>query len=465
VNNNESPRRNRNRNRRRNRHNFNQENLENNLEVTKATETIKDDDINENHFKSVEEIISEEVITKDLNQEPVAFEETMINNQVLNPMNDFEVVKEPKEEINNYSEEPKTTSGFSSFHFSLGTRVALSLLIQLLLIASGVIFLALASNNMIVHNFLYNETSKLDYQVCYIENDFFPEECIPSGRQYVANLINHVDMNFNYQFNGSDLFDFTYTYSVVATTIANERGQAERILFDREDVLLAERTVQVNRETGFIIDEDIRVDYRYFNNIINNFRREYVLLLDSQIIVTLNIRVDGVHPDIADPIQVNRDITFEIPLSEQTLDVRMIHEDINSSYVMHSENENELLSMIYYALAILSFLIAFFLVIRLIKLILKTSSSKTLYKKKLDKIIREYGLVIVQTKSVPEISDQKLFEITSIEELLDVQNVLQKPIMHIRIHDEKSCFMIMNNEEAYRYVMKATDIEKEQEKK
>ena len=385
---------------------------------------------------------------------------------------EIEVIEEVNETSEDYQEETreKVTStrtesnSLSGTYFGLGTRVILSLVSQIFFITVGILALMLASNNMVVHNFIYNETSSLDYQVCYIENDFFPDECIPRGRQYVANLINYVEMNFNYNFNGSDLFNYSYTYSITATVIANERGQAERVLFDREDIVLEERTVNMTDSTGFTINEDIRIDYRYFNNIINNFRREYVLLLDSRIIVTLNVIVDGEHPNIEEPIQINRNITFEIPLSEQTLDVRMVYENVNSSYVMHSENENELLSMMYYVLAVISFIIALALIIRLIRLLLRISSPKSSYKKRIDKIMREYGLVIVKTKTVPEITSQKVFELTSIEELLDVQNVLQKPIMFIRIHAEKSCFMIMSNEETYRYIMKATDIENESNK-
>jgi len=365
----------------------------------------------------------------------------------------------------NIMEEQAKSSKSSGAHFGLRARVIFSVAIQGLLVMLGAFCLILASNNMITHNFLYNETSRLDYQVCYIENEFFTEECVPRGRQYIANLINYIDTTFNYRFSGSDLIDYTYTYSVTATIIANERGQANRILFDREDILLPERIIQMTNSTGFEINENIRIDYRYFNNIINNFRREYVLLLDSEIIVTLNVRIDGVHQNIEEPILIEREVSIVIPLSEQTLNVSITYEDINNSYVMHVENENERLSMIYYVLATISFGLMLVLMIQLIRLMLRAVRSTSAYKKKLDKIMREFGLVIVETKSVPQITSQKIYEIISMEELLDVQNVLQKPIMHIKIHDEKSCFMITNNEEVYRYTMKAVDVTKERDRK
>ena len=353
----------------------------------------------------------------------------------------------------------------SRFYYGLKSRITAFLIILALLIATAIISLLLAVGNMTIHTFTYNETSVLDYQVCYIENEFFEEECMPRGRQYVASLIDQVNTTFNYSFNGSYLFDFAYTYDVTATVIAYERGQPERILFKRTDTLLEERTNHMISSTGFEINEEIEVDYRYFNQIVNNFRQEYVLLMDSKIVVTLNINVEGVHPNITQPIEVNREVTIEIPLSEQTLDINISYEDVNSSYIIHSENDNEILSLIYYAIAAISTIFALAILVKLIKLISKATQHKSLYIKKLDKILKEYDLVIVDTKTMPEIEGQKLYEIPSMEELLDVQNVLQKPIMFYKIHDEKSSFTVSDGKEAYRYIMKAVDVEKEQSEK
>ena len=398
----------------------------------------------------IEDIASPEEIQEEIKSEVLSDEENKVKREIL-------LERQRRLAQQTSTEHNARPSGF---YAGLRARIIASLTVQVLFIFLGVIALMLANNNMVTHSFHFNENSSLNYQVCYIEDPLFSERCLPSGRRYVANLIDYIDVSFNYAFNGSKYFNYTYTYSITATVIATERGTAG-VIFDEVYILLPERTVSEENSTGFDISEDIQIDFGYYNNIINTLRRDHVLLLDSRVFVTLNVRMDGNHPDIETPVQVNRDITIEIQLSEQTLDVGMSYENLNVSYVVHSENENELLTMLYYALAVISFFIVLILVIRFIKLIIRITSSNSLYKKRLDKIMREYGLVIVESRSIPEIPNQKLYEIPTMEELLDVQNILQKPIMFVKIHAEKSCFMITNNEEVYRYIMKAVDVEKE----
>jgi hypothetical protein len=363
-------------------------------------------------------------------------------------------------------DEPATVAGdFTRSHFGVRTRISLYILVITVSVVLGVVFLFKGINNVVTHTFLSNETSSLDYQVCYIENEFFDEECLPKDRQYVAGLINFIETEFNYSFNASDLFDYQYTYSITANIIAHERGQPNRVLFEREEVLLPASTVQMRESVGFNLNEEIIIDYRRYNEIINDFRREYALSFDSMVIVTLHVRVEGEHQNINEKIIADNHITMEIPLSEQTLDIQMIYQDLNSNNVVNSESKNVVLDVVYYSVAALYSIFALIVLIKFIRFTSKISVSKTPYQKRLAKIMREYELIIVETKVIPEISTEKLYEIASFEELLDVQAVLQRPIMYVKIHSEKSCFAIIDNNDVYRYVMKAVDIETEKEKK
>ena len=51
----------------------------------------------------------------------------------------------------------------------------------------------------------YNEKSNLDYKVYLKENPYFDEPYLGKGNQYIATLIDYVDVTFNYNFNASDL--------------------------------------------------------------------------------------------------------------------------------------------------------------------------------------------------------------------------------------------------------------------
>ena len=73
-------------------------------------------------------------------------------------------------------------------------------------------------------------------------------------------------------------------------------------------------------------------------------------------------------------------------------------------------------------------------------------------------------LNIVISKTMPDLANFKVYDIISFDELLDVHNVLQKPIMYVKIHNEKSYFIVKNEGELYRYTMKAVDLENNKKK-
>ena len=423
--------------------------------TSKNAELYEDDNLDikppiEEDFSAEEDVIIEEdeIAPTEEDEEPEVEEQIIEETIVEEPISE-----KIEEEV------------YSKAYVGIKTRITIFCAALVLFIILGIVFILLGINNTTQHQFAFTEKSSLDFEVCYIENEFFDDECLPKNRTYVAGLIDVINANFTYDFNGSDLFNFVYTYSIIAQVIAHERGQPNSILFEKEEELKTERVVVENDSMGFKIDEDIKIDYTRFNGFINDFKSEHALLFDSKLIVTLHVNVEGNHPDIAEEIHANSNITMEIPLSEQTLDVVMSYQDINNEEKFHSESKNAVLDIIYYVAAGIYFLLAIGILVKFIKFLKRISGSKSPYERRLERIMREYELIIVNTKLMPDVlTGSKIYEITSFEELLDAHSVLQKPIMHTKIHNEKSCFIITNGNETYRYIMKAVDIENENKK-
>ena len=90
----------------------------------------------------------------------------------------------------------------------------------------------------------------------------------------------------------------------------------------------------------------------------------------------------------------------------------------------------------------------------------KTSTKKTIYDITLSKILREYDRVIVNSRKPIAITGE-IIELSSFNELLDVRDNLEKPIIFKEIHKgQKSEFAVKNGDETYRYVLKLADLEK-----
>ena len=46
------------------------------------------------------------------------------------------------------------------------------------------------------------------------QNNFFEEEYLPKGKQYTSELIDYIDINFNYLYSGSKLTNIEYEYNI-----------------------------------------------------------------------------------------------------------------------------------------------------------------------------------------------------------------------------------------------------------
>jgi len=345
-------------------------------------------------------------------------------------------------------------------HLGAGFRLLIMFAFLVIFMITAIFFLEKSLTQATIYQFSYNEKSNLDFKTCLKENEYFTEVCLPKDRQYIANLIEYIDADFKYNFNASGLFDYNYTYSIIARIVATEKNDSNKILYDKSETLLDSKTTEMKNSREFSIAENVKIDYVKYNELMNSFRKDYTLTLDSNLIVTLNINVDGAYENIDDKIVSNQSIDLKIPLSEQTLDIGMNYKDINISESYKKEDrDTDFNKMLYIALSICFSLLTITTVVLLLNFIKKITKEKSNYEKMLEKILREFNQIIVETKNVPNFKDYNIISISSFEELLDVRETISKPILYIKIHSQKSCFMIIDGEEIFQYVLKAVDVE------
>ena len=349
----------------------------------------------------------------------------------------------------------------NKMYMTLETRIMILVALVVVFAGLGAFSIVRALDNTTTHGFFYNETSSLDYRICLVENDYFNDRCLgPDVTQYVASLIDYVEAEFKYNFDASDLIDYEYTYHITARLIATEKNAPDKVLIDELEQLTEPQTVTMEDSSGFLLNEELIIDYGRYNNIMVNFRRDYALLFDSNIIIELHVSVQGNNARIVDDISSEQTMSMTIPLSEQTINIEVDYEGVNDHKYFESEDTNVLVTGLFYLLALVCFLVVADILIKIYKLVSRVSFNKSTYKKTLDKIMREYGQVIVETNTIPDVPKEKIYKIISFEEIIDLHTVLQKPILFMKIHNEKSCFMISDGDDNYQYIMKASDLEK-----
>ena len=142
----------------------------------------------------------------------------------------------------------------------------------------------------------------------------------------------------------------------------------------------------------------------------------------------------------------------------------MDYKEVNNSNNVSIYKDFSISNQITLALSIISIIISLGFLVRLIMFINKTSPKKTLYDLTLAKILREYDRVIVDSKKIVNM-DGEVIDVKSFNELLDVRDNIEKPIIFSEVHKGlKSIFIVKTSNETYRYVLKLADLEREDHK-
>lgn len=309
-------------------------------------------------------------------------------------------------------------------------------------------------------NLRYYQTSNLDYRVNLKNNEFYTEQSLGQNMQYIASLIDTVDLNFLYNFRVSEQLNYSYSYNITAEVQIKD-SQSGNIIFSKKDKLKEKNNVSMTNSNSFSLKENLELNYGKYNDIAKRFKSEYAISADSSLVVSMFITVKDQNGNEIKNLNANNKMNVIVPLAEQTVNIKLDYKEINNSdtFVAHTDLviHNKILFYTGIACGVI-FLVALAVLLKFMSVLIK---KKTPYDKELARILREYDRIIVATKKVYETDVQEMIEVKSFSELLDARDNLEKPILFSEIHKgAKSVFIVKNSYEVYKYVLKAVDLEK-----
>jgi hypothetical protein len=366
--------------------------------------------------------------------------------------------KKPKQE-KNLKREKKSKQKRFNIYIGLPIRILILVVLIGTFTFFGTKFIGDGLVTTTTYDLSYEEKSNLDYKVYLKKNDYFDNDYLGKDLQYVASLIDYINVDFDYNFNSSDNVDYDYSYYITGTVVATKQDDETAILYQKEYTLLEEQKLTKEDADTFNIKENLDINYNDYNNIINSFKSEYALSLDGKLIVQLHIITNGNYKDFTNSIFNSSVMELTIPLSEQTLDITMDYKEVNNTDTIEEYSNFELINVIYFILG------GIFIVLDLIvlhkyfvfthKLVGKTSN----YSKTINKILKEYDRIITNVRNTPDLTDYNLVNVTDFGELIDVSERIEQPILYCEIHKfQKSQFLVINKNIAYQYIVKAVDL-------
>ena len=169
------------------------------------------------------------------------------------------------------------------------------ILIFMLIIGIVLIFSSISKISTIGNR----ESGNVDYKVYLKDNDFYQNKYLGKGMQYIASLINTVNVSFNYSNNYSSVIDYEYDYTVTGKILVTDKYDNSKVLYEKEEVLVENKHGK-GKDDGFTLLEDIDIDYDKYNSYVTTFKDTYQLDVDSNLIINIVYCHPGLLPLIAE---------------------------------------------------------------------------------------------------------------------------------------------------------------------
>ena len=301
--------------------------------------------------------------------------------------------------------------------------------------------------------YTYVAEKNSDYEVLLKPNNYYTSETLPSGRYYASKSVKQYTLDFKYHLYGDREADLEYVYNVTAelSGIVDGNNDNGKEVCNRSFNIVEDK--KENCKNEFSINEKVNIDYEYYNNLARSFEKEYGIAIDSILKVYLNVSYNVNSQNFKDYIEL------DIPITNTVTEIEENYESLTTKNI-NPKIENVVVNkIIYYAIGI-AFIIGTIVVSVII--VRKNKHNITLedmYEKNINKILKYYRDLIVTTQNEPDISNLKVMEIMTIDDLIDVAEQNKANIIRYEVIKSKvSKLYVITNNYVYIYEITASEL-------
>lgn len=324
-------------------------------------------------------------------------------------------------------------------------NVCLLVLTSIVTFLIALFFLPMYIDGNKYHYVKYSENNDTTYKVYLNQNDFFNNDYLDKGNEYISSLINKIDANFEYDISVEETVSYTYSYRIESNVIVKRKDSSE-YLYNKTETIL--NTIEKSTtEENIKIKENVPIDYNKYNNLMKKFVNIYALDdIESTLTINMYINVVGACNSFVEEANKETIISIKIPLTTRVVDIELSDNLMN--------NQNNLIECKKEIENANSFLILFiiFIIITLIiiyitaKYVIKTRTAESIYQREMKKILNNYGSYIQTLTNIFDLKEYKLLHIDSFHDMLEISETISQPIL-LKENDEKTgaYFLILTN--------------------
>lgn len=310
----------------------------------------------------------------------------------------------------------------------------LIIIITICFLLSLFLFFSFFKNNKkIIYS--YQIDQDINYKVHLFDNSFIDESTLNENEMYITELIKNIDINFNYNFLGSKNIYLDYSYEIKGTIISKYIND-QKIVWTKKYQLL---DLIKKKDSKININETIDLDFVKFLKEVEEFRKNFTLSIDTVFNIEFIVSVKDDNKLIDDKFVS----LISIPLGVQAF-------SITNDY-LDKENKDIIIKNNNYFYSFIPFIIGIILLIVFYKKIFNIKT-KTKYIKKLNKILKDYNDIIIETETKFDLKNYKVIKVKNINEMIDLEDELRIPI-NLYKEEDMATFTLLSNNIIYIYIL------------
>lgn len=296
----------------------------------------------------------------------------------------------------------------------------------------------------------YTSKGNFDYKVYLKPNEFINKEYLGPNEAYILNLVDHINFNYLYKFSSTEKTNVTGENKLIVRLKAYYRESSNNnnpeIL--QKEKIIEERIISFSDSNYNILGTyDLYLDE--YLKILKEFQSQVKISVEGYLEVSSETKFNGSVGGASYNDSYSN--TLKIPLSTSVIKIEGANgkEKTNKVYEGALIKTNKTV-MSYIVIAN----IVVFLIICLLLRKLFMFTNKTEFDRELEKILKNYDDIIVNTTTVLDVSKYKLIEIEEFKEILNLSRELLLPIMNYEVIKSKEIwFYVVKDDILYRYIL------------
>lgn len=302
----------------------------------------------------------------------------------------------------------------------------------------------------------YTSSGNLDYKVYLKQNEFIDKEYLEEDEVYILDLIDHINITSLYNFSSTTKTNVTGTNKLVATLKVYYKESTDKNnnpeVMTKENVLKEELINFQDNKYSTLYGYDLYLDE--YLKVLKEFESQVKISVDGYIEIMQVSDFSGTVGGAS--YKDNYETVLKIPLSDSVVKIEKQNQKSKTSEVYEGDlvKTNKTVMIYIVAANIITFIIICLL---LKKLFMFTNKSE--YERNLNKILKNYDDIIVNTSTIIDVSKYKLIEINEFKEILNLSRELLLPIMNYRVSDKETWFYVIKDDILYRYVISDKTLE------